>query len=295
MLMLVLFGGLLVGGAGRAPTGVKPVVDPEKVCWSRLDLVASKFGLSLKASVSRNRLSPGEARGELLEPEGKWVGIAPGGPTERLELSTSFLNRHSESILLFDPADGTTFQRKVVETGGRSRYKVIRFAEEGIVTRRRSPRNEAEEDLHPRRWSEARQETDPYPPGVHRVVEPSVLFYLVSGLDLEDRDLELEVPFYTHNEIHRARLRLEELQRLRVDFEVLSSRGKRRVEGPRTVRRITVRPIPMDGKKGKLEFIGLEGEVELFVDAEYRVPVLVRGRVELVGRVEVRLRGLRQP
>ena len=262
------------------------LVEPERVEWRRLDYKASKLGMSTTFRIERERLSADAARKRLVDPTGARKGLEPTGPTESLELSTTFLGRDSRSTLLFSPRDATTYQREVVETGSRSRFKVVRFAPESIVVRRREPASPAEEKQHPSTWSSLDEEIVRYPAGTDRVLEPGVLLYLVSALDLED-GADRTMTFFTHGEVHRARVEVDGLHQMDVAFDVVGSKGLERVNGPRVLRKLTVTPETLGGRQGKLEFLGLEGAIEIFVDLEHDTAVLIRGKVKIAGEVEV--------
>ena len=113
-------------------------------------------------------------------------------------------------------------------------------------------------------------------------------------LELDPGDSEV-VTVFTDGEIHRARIEADGLRQMPVSFDLVKPRGQVRVTGPRNVRRLTVTPEGLGGGEGKLELLGLQGALEVFVDVEHAVPVLIRGRVKIAGQVEIRLTRMATP
>lgn len=285
---------LVVAAALPHSTGAEMTIDRTRVGWTRLDFAASKLGLTTTSVVERRTLPAAEVGPHLVDPGGGVHGLEPSGTVERIVVSSSFLGRRARDVVLFSPGDMKTLQRAVVETGKRRRYKVVRYAEEGIVVRRGAPATASEASLEPSRWSDATQELIRHPPGVDVVQEPAILLYLFSALDLEPGHSRF-LTVFADGEIHRARFESDGLRQVPVTFDVVTEKGFTRIEGPRTLRRVIVSPERVGDREGKLELLGLQGEIEAFVDLEHGVPVLIRGKVRIAGEVEIRLRRVHGP
>jgi hypothetical protein len=277
----------------QAVTECQGGLDPSRVGWRRLEFSASKFGLTTTSWVTFELVPAAEAAEQLIAAAEGGRALAPAGDsTGLLGIGSQLFSRRTDGRLLFDPADGTALQRVQHESGKRDRYKVYRFTEEGVYTVWRYP-EDGEAELLPQRWSDRRDAVDAYPqPLPDLVTEPSSLFYLVSAGDLERVGDRLEVLAFSKHQVYRVSATVEAVERIEVDYVEEGPGGQRRVKGTTDALRIALAANSRTGDGEPLNLIGLEGDVNLYLERRHRAPVLVTGKVKVVGRVNVRLQRL---
>ncbi len=77
-----------------------------------------------------------------------------------------------------------------------------------------------------------------------------------------------------------------------VDYVEESAAGERRISGQVETLEISLDGQPLDRQteEGDFEFLGLRGDVRLYLDKTVRVPLQLSGRIKYVGKGNVRLR-----
>lgn len=284
-----------LGATSRDSGSGDPV--PE-VSWRRLEFHASKLMVKARAHVELSQHDAARAHDLLLDRAGQADHPrSPRGPRVlALEVGSSFLGRHSTTSLLLDPTDNAALLREQVETGKRQRLKLYRFCADGVYSRRVTPRDDTEQSLEPAGWTNVVEEHLDHQSG-QAVVDPAALFYVLSVAEPKAYSGGQTLQVFSKGEVHQVAVRFEAEEDLDVRFDLLpaleQSMGDTAGPGIETVdRRVralhyTLRPAD---DAHALELLGLEGELEIWIDAERRLPVLVTGKVSPVGRVAVKLR-----
>jgi len=284
----------LLAVAGLA-WGLMPVsFDPGRVAWSELEYRASKLGFSTTSRVSLAAVSAKREIGTFLDTE-NGSGLMPTRP-EMLKqtISSSFSGRNSTSELWFDPQTAVAYQAVQLTTGKRHRYRAYRFAERYVHSFLRKPERD-QKTLPPARWTETRDERWPHPSWAGErlvVTSPSALFYILSTAQLEKPGDTVVLPVFSRTAVNLMRIRVEGETRQKVDFRVATPGSKStRIRGRRNVLKITLTAQPLDkALKSDFQFLGLQGNVEILLDPQYRVPLEIKGSIPHAGRVKVKLR-----
>ena len=78
---------------------------------------------------------------------------------------------------------------------------------------------------------------------------------------------------------------------IKVGYTEVSSTGSREVKGRQEVMRILLagRALGEGGSNRDFEFLGLRGDVEIYLERTRRIPVLITGDIRYVGKGKVRL------
>ena len=211
-----------------------------------------------------------------------------GNDLARIELDAAFGGRRSETRLWFDPRRATAMQRLKLRVKKRDGYqKTWRFTEGGVYSQRRSPvdRNEGGGPID--KWSRVAETFYSHPAsrqGCGPIAEPSQVLYLVSAAGGER---PYRFCTFSDETLHRVELEPRGKVTLGVDYERRTDDGVNRRRGRVEVDKILLKARPMDGQGEEFEFLGLEGDVEIYLDG--RVPVEVAGRLPGLGRVRVKL------
>ena len=122
------------------------------------------------------------------------------------------------------------------------------------------------------------------------------LFYLLSIAEPKAYLGGQTVRLFSKGEVHSVEVRFTGDEELPVDFDLhpaleqstgdTAAPGTRHVEQRVHALRYTLHPAD---EADALELLGLEGDIEIWIDAERRMPILVSGKVSPVGRVSVKL------
>jgi hypothetical protein len=286
-------------GAGAelavASSDGRPGAPVPEVTWKRLEFQASKLLVKARAHVELTQHDSAAVQGRLLERVADHPLPPRGSRVLAIEVGSSFMGRHSTTSLLVDPTDNSALQREQVETGKRQRVKLYRFCADGVYSRRVTPRDDAEKALAPAAWTKMLEEHLDYAAG-KAVSDPAALFYLLSIAEPKAYLDGQTVQLFSQGEVHAVEVRFAGEEELAVSYEIhpspepsmgdTAAPGTERVAQRVRALRYTLHPAdPTDA----LELLGLEGDLEIWIETERRIPVLVTGKVSPVGRVAVKL------
>lgn len=270
-------------------------LDPTRVRWSKLELRASKLTVTADSEVEIYREPTSRAvvrwlsssRGEPVMPRGtEVVGI---------HLDSQVLGKSSTLDLWVEPVSGAAFQRTQLETGKKvrhHRHRSLRFTHEGVLnsTYRASDKTV---DRPYKEWPLS-ESFEPFPEGISRgavVTEPSALFYFLAAGDLDQTGDAIVTYVFSKNRLMRVRLTVLGTAEIKVDYTEISGAGQKQVKGRQEVRHIRLEGTPVGGggSDRDFEFLGLRGDVEIFLERSRRIPVQISGDIRYVGRGHVRL------
>lgn len=288
----------LVGGTGEILAD-SPVFDPARVRWSRLDLRASKLAVTATSEVGIRTESVSQA-------VGRWLGSPAGQPlmpegseVVRIELRSEILGKSSELDLWVDRFSGAAIQRSQLETGKKvrqHRHRSLRFTDTGVFNSTYRAADDTVEKPYTE-WALS-ESFEPHPVGLARgvvVTEPSALFYFLAVADLDREGDRLTTFVFSKNRVMRVELVVQGTTEIEVDYTEVTDAGERDVKGRREVVRIRLdgSPVGEQGSERDFEFLGLRGDVEIFLEPNRRIPLQISGRIRYVGKGHVRLQRVR--
>lgn len=276
--------------------------------WQALRFEASKLFLTAKMEVRLEKASRQAADTLLPSPEGR--PFAPSDPSLwTVELTSSAVGRRSRSRVWFDPKTHSAWQRAKEKLGSKPYDKVSRFTRDGVYTRRRAPINSQQTEQPPETWGKVQTRFEPYPgwqaSGLSQVLadggdgpcrailEPSQLLYVLGILNLDAPPENLCI--FSDGTISRLRFEPRGSTALNVDFTESKGTGtaEQRRQERLDARCVIIRSLTLDGQAGgELELLGLEGDVEIFLDSDRGLPLEIRGKLPNLGSVKVRLVGV---
>jgi hypothetical protein len=256
---------------------------------------ASKFLITTTSSVSVRLLPSGEASRELLHRKDHKVLLPAGRRTARVEVGNTLLGRISKTTLWFDPADGRALQRLTVESGKRQRYKALRFTADGVLTQRRYPRQGEEKQPHSR-WTDTSEEFVALPLAQSSVTEGTALLYLLAVADLQRTGQTRTLEIFADDAVHRLEVKVEGIVRLKARYACVRGDREEKLKGEVELLHLTLRPQKqVGGKESSFEFLGLEGDVDVYLHRQDRYPVQITGKIPVAGRVKIELQRVTLP
>lgn len=261
--------------------------------WNRAEMSATKLFQTMRVSLEVAERTGADVAADLLAPD-TVPGRAPGAEVVDIRNVSDGLGRRSDIHILVKPASGEALQRTRRDSGNRNRYRIKRYDDAGVFQRTWRP-DDGEESLSRERWTRVSSEWHPFPADRpdFAVTDPSAIIYLAATSALHQPGEEFEVLAYANDKLTRITVSVLPAGRIDVDYRVVGdgADGKRDESGMDTVR-MSIRGRPLDGSDdGNFEFLGLRN-VELFLDPETRAPLMLTGKVKVMGRVKLRLRKL---
>jgi hypothetical protein len=271
--------------------------DASRVTWSQLGYRASKFSITVLFDLELQAQPSAQVSRALIDPA-EGVGLRPAG-TEALliTLEGKGLGRRSELSLWLNPIDASSLQRTQFETGRRlkhHRQRTLRFTRKGVYSITRRPEHGESKQPY-EQWSRVSEDTRRFPrlgesQGV--VTEPTALFYVLSTAALDKPGDRSHVHVFSKNRVMRVELQVEEEAKIGVEYLEESAGGQRMVKGQVDVLRISLNGHGLDPETSgrDFQFLGLRGDVSVFLDKKLRVPVQFSGNIKYAGKGNVKLR-----
>lgn len=262
---------------------------PARVTWKELVYRASKLGVRADSEIEIRLLPTPEASSALIAADEGAAVLPRGDQVAEIVIVTHVRGTDSTTRLLLDPASAAAFQRSQLVEGGkkRSSLRTYRYLEDGVYVERRFAPDGAAPGP-PTGWPVRNTRTIEFPAEAagRGVSEATALFYILSAADLAEVGDRVSFLNFDRPDVSEVVMTLEETVPWKVSYTEASSAGERRVREERPVARLTLAGEAL-GDKGRFEFLGLRGEIEIFMDPDLRIPLAVRGKVPVVGKTTV--------
>ncbi len=274
--------------------------DPANVTWSKLELEASKLFLTARSEVELDCRPSSSALGELLDSrlltalaDGKGRGLTPRGPQSGvLDIRSRILKRKSDVRFWFDPDDGRALQRSSHDRSKkRLRHRTYRYTQGGVLSHTLTPRN-GEGNQPPTGWSQVdAKHFDFEPLGESSVTEAAGLLYLIPAGEFHSPGDRERLRVFTRGKVREVDVAVAGKERLGVEYvEAKAGGGERPVDGSIDALRVTIRARAEGGSDSDFKLLGLSGDIDIHLEPRTRVPLLITGKVDVLGTVRLRLR-----
>lgn len=273
---------------------VAAAYDPSRIGWQRLELEATKLFVTARSEVDLTRPPPATVASELIRPTGEAALDPRADGSYLIAIRTTVLGRESKVRFFFEPGDARALQRSELSLSrNRHRHRTYRYATSGVHSRTRRPA-EGEESCPFSEWSRITESFIDYPtdlePGVP-VTEAAALLYAVPAADLTDAGDRTLLQVYSRRRVNLVDVEVAGLERIEVDYLEQTAAGERTVAEEVNALKVTLRPRPpAAGEERSFQLLGLEGDVDLYLDRASRTPLQVTGKIKIAGTVRLRLR-----
>ena len=278
-----------------APTLAGGIYDPDRIGWSRLELEATKFFITARSEVDLTRQPVATVANELIAPSGD-TPLSPGDEDSYLiAIRTSVLSQESRVRFLFEPTNARALQRSELSLSKkRQRHRTYRYANQGVHSRTLRP-NDGEDRQAYSEWSDIVDKFIAFPTGLGAdvvVTEAAALLYAVPAADLDAVGDKVLMHVYSRGQVNPVDVMVAGQEKIRVDYVEAKRDGERSVSQEVDALRVTLRPhLPgphLEGSSFKL--LGLEGDVDLYLDPDSRALLQVTGKIKIAGSVQLQLR-----
>ena len=268
-------------------------LNPSRVKWTSLAYKTHVLFFGMKIDVQMNQISLASSKAALLTPKQGEGTVPQVDPTYRIDMRTNILGRNSFISLWFDP-DGTAFQRSQTDTGRKHRVKTYRILKNGYYSRQAKPKAN-EKELPPNKWTnigEGKNKFNALPPTGTVITEPTALYYLVSASPLNKPGDKFQQYIFTKHGIYQVDLHAIGYQNIEVNFKSNRNGEESTVyDDEFKALHIRMTGVAIDpAMQGDFDFLGLKGDIDLYLDPKTRVLVEISGTVDIVGYTDILLR-----
>lgn len=264
---------------------------PSRIQWTKLEYRASKLGIKANSDVYIELVPATEAAKSFVEPEGGRGLMPDEDMVAHVKLHSFVRGKESQVELWLDPSSASALQRLSVERSAkRNVYRNYRFRENSAHAVRREPASNKDNQGDAAKWPLDHEIDIPFPSNLsdRAVSEASALFYVLAAADFREAGDKVILYGFDRDGMTQLVMTFVEMQEMKVDYTEVSSAGERTVRDRRQVARVTLSGEAVE-PGSTFEFLGLQGDIEIFVDPELRVPVEVVGRIPYAGRTRVGL------
>ena len=267
-------------------------LDPSRVKWTSLYYKTYILFFSMKVRANLNQIPLQDSKKALLTPKEGQGTMPKQDPTYRIDLDTKILGRKSFISLWFDP-EGSAFQRTQTDTGSKQRVKTYRILNNGYYSHQTTPR-EHEVELPPHKWTqsgEGKKTFNKLPQADAVISEPTALYYLVSASNLNKPGDKFQKYIFTKYGIYQLNLHAVDYQNIEVNYKSIEGSKKRTISNDEyKTLHVRMNAVPIDPtEKDDFDFLGMKGDIDLYIDPETRILVQISGKADIIGHTDIKL------
>jgi len=267
-------------------------LDPSRVKWSSLHYKSYVLFFPMNVKARLTELSQTDSKSALLIPKQGQGTMPQADPTYRIDIDSKLMGRDSFISLWFDP-DGNAFQRTQTDTGSKQRVKTYRILTNGYYSREIKPK-ENEKALSPNQWTqigEGYKTFNKLPPTHEIVAEPTALYYLVSASALTKPGDKFQKLIFTKYGIYQLNLHAVDYQVMDTNYIQQRGENKQTIQGEYQTLHIKMNAVPIDPSgTDKFDFLGLKGDIHLYLDPVSRVLLQISGKADIIGHTDITLK-----
>jgi len=272
----------------------------KNVPWTDLTFTGSKFFTSLNVKI---QLGPGTL---LSAASAEKTGNDPADCSETDNDSTLLTLKWSLKGLIaqgqyevkvwFNTADGLPYKRIRFRNDDDPWVKSYCWEDEGVRRLKIKPVGSAEIKQQPTRWTERKKSFYEYPQkqtNCSSITDASLIFYILSTLDLSSEKSPYEICVFGKKQLHRLTIRQVKSSPIEVSYKTrTASQKKETIKDQITplVYSIKTEAIPTGNMEPEnFSLLGLHKDIRIYMDPEKRIPVRISGNNNSIGKLELEL------
>ena len=299
--LLVFCGTILLVCSSQAEYSLASKFEPNRIQWNRLVYRAKSSWGKVTNDVQLKYESVNKVAKLLIEtPSGR---ASQTGSSSLLSITThsTFDPYFGTTELLssqswYDPSAVVVLQRSRERRGKDKWHKIYRFTDKGVYRIRKKPKNSKEADLPLELWTKIRGSFYPFEKNYlscSRVLTPNMLLVLISSIDFQTEDEPVNLCVFNKKQLHNVQIRPAGKKRLKLSYNERSkNREVHRKERVETLKlSFTIRSYGRKNRKPEpFSFLGLNGDFNIYIKKDTKLPVRVSGKVPKVGKVDFQLK-----
>lgn len=289
---------LIAGGRGDAASESRHASGLEPVAWSCLRFRAAAFMSKASIDVTLEPLVAAEVEPHFLSAGDRQV-VSPPGAQIRL-ISSHIVVDHflwpTEDVSVrawFAPENAAALQRVWTRSGAKMFIKRYRFTRQGVYRNRSEPETGQEAELDWKQWTNIKERFFPHPNAdCALVTDPLVLLYVVSAAPGLIHQQPLQLCAFHKKRVHRVRLIPRGKSEVAVNYTERTRTAERRRSANIQTVNVSVNAEPLDPSADAVDrfsFLGLRGDITIYLDPRSGIPVQVSGDIPVIGRVDFKL------
>ena len=266
--------------------------DPDKINWSELTFSASVLFYTAKAEVQFKTLPASDVAADLITPNPMPASklVAPANDKVYwLRSYTSNFGRNSTLDFWFEP-DLTALQRTQTETGRKNIVRTYRFLESGAYRWDTLPAAGQEKAPHSS-WTQHSSQFYPYPDNLpaHKMTDNNIIFYAMSAANLQNDGDSVVFLTFDKEHINRVEMVLQGTEELETDYVAHGPNGKKRINETVKALRLAIKASPVDKNvtKSDFSFLGVKGDISVYIHPQTRLPLQVSGNADYIGKSNI--------
>jgi len=274
-------------------------IDKTNVSWKHLSFKGKE--LFVKLAVEIKLISPSKVELDaafISSPQGTPIGASGSGTliiNTNISVKSVFLPKvNLQNVAWFDPATLSAMQYVRLRTGLKDAKKTYRFTDKGVFKFTRQPIDKKEALQTPGKWSAAKERFYPYVPdkiGCLDITVPMAVVYFISASKISDFEKTVTICVFNKKEVIYLDIRKESIESIQLDYT--KKKGDQEIQRNTSISThilsLKARSTTTNRLMDDFTFVGLQGDIKIYIDPETRIPVQLKGDYKGLGEVKLKL------
>ena len=274
-------------------------IDKTTVPWKHLSFKGKEFFAKLAAEVELTSPSKSELDTIFIpSPQGIPIAITKSGALiidTKISVKSIFAKVKLQNIAWFDPVTLSTMQYVRQRIGLKDAKKIYRFTDKGVFRLTKQPIDKNQIIQLPEKWSVINERFYPYDQekkGCVNITVPMPVIYLISASKVSDFEKPVTICVFNKKETIYLDIQKESVETVQLNHieikgdEVIQRNASILAE----VLSLKARSVASGQTMNNFTFVGLQGNIKIYIDPESRVPVQLSGDYQGLGEIKLKLR-----
>jgi len=267
-------------------------MDPGNVRWSRLVYQASAFFITMESEIRQGSIPVADVLPQLVLNNEPNVVRPKFEKILKVENYSEGFGKKTRYSLWFDQ-NGEALQRKKLVRGKKNEIKIYRFTPCGHYTLRKKF-SDKKFDENYSQWKESDRSYTDFNSnlcGNEQIYDVNSLLYLISALNIKDVGYKKDFLTFSYGHLVRVKLTAKKMSTVYADYKIKSPDRDLTVNESVDVLELHLTPVTEDKKEREnFRFLGLKGDVTVYLDLKHQLILRLRGKVDVVGSLDINLK-----
>ena len=268
------------------------VLAHDNVRWSRMVYEASAFFVTMETEITLSTVSGDASLNELTLNNEPNVLLPKKGNIFRIENFSEGFGKKTRYTLWFDN-NGEALQRKKLVRGKKNEIKIYRFTNCGYY-KLREKFADKKFDKNYNQWKESDKSFSEFQQELcdsGTIFDVNALLYIINILNIKDVGFEKELLTFSDGRLLKIKLFAKKKTSIYSEYEIKSPDKNIHVENEIDVLEVHVSPVTSDKQeRDSFRFLGLKGDVKVYIDTAHQLIVRLRGKVDVLGTLDINLK-----
>jgi len=274
-------------------------IDKTNVSWKHLSFRGKELFVKLAAEVELTSQTKAELDAAFISsPQGIPIGAMESGAfiiNTKISVKSAFLPKVTlQNVAWFDPTTLSAMQYVRQRTGLKDVKKTYRFTDKGVFKFTRQSLDKKEALQIPEKWSGVKERFYPYIPakiGCLDITVPMPILYFISASKISDFKKTVTICVFNKKEVIYLDIQEESVESIQLEHAEIKGDqvSQRNTLTPTHVLSLKARSITTGKAIDNFTFVGLQGNIKMYIDPESRIPVQLKGDYKGLGEVNLKL------